>query len=97
MEQIAIDGDTIQRQEVAGGKETIRRPDEAEQDMRGLRGFEEISQPYRCDRVERFGGTEMQNRKRLLQIGVTKMFKSVAPDENLDQLSELDVTEGVLD
>ena len=28
---------------------------------------------------ERLGGTEMQNHKRLLQLGVTELFKSVAP------------------
>ena len=38
-----------------------------------------ISRPCRCDQVEQLGGTEMQNRKRLLQLGVTEKFKSVAP------------------
>ena len=33
-EQIAIDGGRDQRREVAGGEETIRRPEEAEQDTR---------------------------------------------------------------
>ena len=32
--QIAVDGDGNQWREVAGGKETIRRPEEAEQDTR---------------------------------------------------------------
>ena len=35
----------------------------------------------------------LQNRKRLLQLGVTEVFKSVDRDENLDQLSELGLTE----
>ena len=39
----SIDGGRIQRREVVGGEETIRRPEEAEQDTRGLREFEEIS------------------------------------------------------
>ena len=43
--------------------------------------------------MEQLGGTEMQNRKRLLQLGVTEKFKSVAEIENLDQLSDLGVTE----
>ena len=42
-ERIPIDGDRNQWREVAGGKEAIRRPEEVEQDMRRLRGFEEIS------------------------------------------------------
>ena len=42
-EQISVDGDGNQRREVAGGEETIWRPEAAEQDTRGLRGFEEIS------------------------------------------------------
>ena len=42
-EQNSVDGDGNQRREVDGGEETIRRPEEAEQDMRGLRRFEEIS------------------------------------------------------
>ena len=42
--------------------------------------------------MEQLGGTEMQNRKRLLQLGVTEKFKSVAEIENLDQLSDLGVT-----
>ena len=45
--------------------------------------------------MEQLGGTEMQNRKRLLQLGVTKLFKSVEVTEieNLDQLNELGMTE----
>ena len=43
-EQIPIDGDRNQRREVAGGEETIQRPEEAEQDMHGMRAFEEISE-----------------------------------------------------
>ena len=42
-EQIPVDSDRNQRQEVAGGEETIQTPEEAEQDTRGLRDFEEIS------------------------------------------------------
>ena len=42
-EQIAVDGGGDQRREVAGGEKTIRRPEEAEQDTRGRRGFGEIS------------------------------------------------------
>ena len=34
-EQNSIDSDGDQRREVAGGEETIRRPEEADQDMRG--------------------------------------------------------------
>ena len=34
-EQIAVDGGGDQRREVAGGERTIRRPEEAEQVMRG--------------------------------------------------------------
>ena len=41
--QNSVDGDGNQRQEVAGGKKTIQRPEAAEQYTRGLRGFEEIS------------------------------------------------------
>ena len=33
----SVDGGGDQRQEVAGGKKTIRRPEEAEQVMRGRR------------------------------------------------------------
>ena len=81
--QIAIDGDGDQRREVAGSKRTIRRPEEAEQVTRGRRGSENfpkfgllvyITRPYRCDRVERLDGTEMQNCKLLLQLGVTERF-----------------------
>ena len=42
-EQNSVDGDGNQRQEVAGDEKTIRRPEAAEHDTRGLRGFEEIS------------------------------------------------------
>ena len=53
-----------------------------------------IARPCRCDRVERLGGTEMQNCKQLLQLGVTEKFKSVAPRlKNLDRLSDLGRTE----
>ena len=38
-----------------------------------------ISRLCQCDLVERLGDTEMQNRKRLLQLGVTERFKPVAP------------------
>ena len=86
MGQNPVDGDGNLRREVTGNETMIRRPEAAEQDTRGLRGFEEISkispvgiyiyiyisQPCRCDRVEQLGGTEMQNRKRLLQLGVTE-------------------------
>ena len=40
--QNSIDGDGNQRREVAGGEETIRRPEEAEQDTRGVKSFGEI-------------------------------------------------------
>ena len=40
---IVVDGGEVQQREVAGGEKTIRRPEAAEQDTRGLRGFEEIS------------------------------------------------------
>ena len=63
--------------------ETIRRPGGAiELGRRGCE-FEGISkiQPvdiyipshYRCDQVERLSGTEMQNRKRLLQLGENEL------------------------
>ena len=41
-EQIAIDGGGDRRREVAGGKKTIRRPEEAEQVMRGREGSEKF-------------------------------------------------------
>ena len=41
--QNSIDGDGNQRREDAGSEKTIRRPEAAEQDTRGLRGFKEIS------------------------------------------------------
>ena len=81
--QIAVDGGGDQRREVADRERMIRRPEAAEQDTRGLRSFKEnfqnvtcgyISRPCRCDRVEQLGGTEMQNRKRLLQLDVTEKF-----------------------
>ena len=82
--KIFVDGGGDQWWEVAGDERTIRRPEEAEQDTRGLGTFEEISRispvdiyisrPCRCDQVEQLGGTEMQNCKRLLQLGVTKKF-----------------------
>ena len=87
-EQISVNGDGNQWREVAGGEEMIRRPEEAEQDTRGLRSLKKfpkshpwvyISRTCRCDREEQLGGTEMQNHKRLLQLGVTEKFKSVAP------------------
>ena len=39
----SVDGDGDQRLEAAGGEETIRRHEAAEQDTYGPRGFEEIS------------------------------------------------------
>ena len=39
----SVDGGGDQRQEAAGDEETIRRPEAAEQDTRGLRGFGEVS------------------------------------------------------
>ena len=39
----SVDGDENQRRKVTGDEKTIRRPEAAEQDTRGLRGFEEIS------------------------------------------------------
>ena len=39
----SVVGDGNQWREVAGGERTIRRPEAAEQDTRGLRGFGEIS------------------------------------------------------
>ena len=39
----SVDGDGNQRWEVAGDEKTIRRPGAAEQDTRGMKGFEEIS------------------------------------------------------
>ena len=41
--QIAVDGGGDQRREVAGSERTIRRPEKAEQAMRGRRGFRKIS------------------------------------------------------
>ena len=43
---IPVDGDRDQWREVAGGEETIRRPEEAEQDTRGVKGFGEISKIF---------------------------------------------------
>ena len=42
-EQNSVDGDGNHRREVAGGEETIQRPEEAEQDTRGVKSFGEIS------------------------------------------------------
>ena len=80
----SVDGDGDQWREVTSNERTTRRPKVAEQDMRGLMGFGVIlkirpddiyiSRPYRCDRVEQLGGTKMQNRKRLPQLGVTEKF-----------------------
>ena len=39
----SVDDNGNQQREVAGGEKTIQRPKAAEQDTRGLRGFEEIS------------------------------------------------------
>ena len=81
--KIPVDGGGDQQQEVTGDEETIRRLESVEQDMRGQRVSEEfpkidpwvyISWPCRCDRVEQLGGTEMQNRKWILQLGETKKF-----------------------
>ena len=41
--QKSIDGDGNQRWEVAGDEETNRRPEAAEQDTRGMKGFGELS------------------------------------------------------
>ena len=41
--KIPVDGNGDQRREVAGDEEMIRRPESAEQDMRGMKGFEDIS------------------------------------------------------
>ena len=41
--KIAVDGGGVQRREVAGDKRMTRRPEAAEQDTRGLRGFGGIS------------------------------------------------------
>ena len=64
----------------------------AERAVAWVKGFGEISKilpvaiyiarPYRCDRVEQLGGTEMHNCVQLQQIGETKKFKSVAPISN---------------
>ena len=48
-EQIAVDGGGDQRREVAGGEKTIRRPQEAEQAMRGERfrkKFQNLTRQY---------------------------------------------------
>ena len=60
----------------------------AERAVARAKGFGEISKilpmaiyiarPYRCDRVEQLGGTEMHNCVQLQQIGETEKFKSVA-------------------
>ena len=80
----SVDSGGDQRQEAAGNEETIRRPPMAERAIARAKGFGEISKnipvaiyiarPCRCDRVEQLGGTEMQNRKRLLQLSVTEWF-----------------------
>ena len=41
--KIPVDGSRDRWKEVAGDEWTIRRPESAEQDTRGLRGFGEIS------------------------------------------------------
>ena len=85
---ISVDGDEDQRQEAAGGEETIRRPRWQGELLRGRRVSEKfpkfcpwlyIARPCRCDRVEQLGGTEMHNCVQLQQLGVTEKFKSVAP------------------
>ena len=42
VEQNSIDDDRNHRQEVLGGEETIRRPEEAEQDTKGFGGISKI-------------------------------------------------------
>ena len=42
MEKISVDGGGDQRREVAGNERTIRRPEEAEQVMRGREGSEKF-------------------------------------------------------
>ena len=80
----SVDGGRIQWREVIGGEEMIRRPEEAEQDTRRLRGFEENFQNLTCGYIypDPVGVTEwnnsvaprLQNRKRLLKLGVTEVF-----------------------
>ena len=41
--KILVDGGGDKRREVAGDEEMIRRPESAEQDTRGQKGFREIS------------------------------------------------------
>ena len=41
--QNSVDGDGDRRQEVAGDKETIQRPETAEQDTRGMISFRKVS------------------------------------------------------
>ena len=99
----SVNGGRNQQQEVTGGEEAIRRHEEAEQDTRGLRGFEEISKISPV-------GIYIPN-----PIDVTEWNNSVAPrfritrgycnsvrskcsyrlhrDSNLDQLNELGMTE----
>ena len=85
---IPVDGGGDQRREVVSDEEDDPETQEAERAERGRKSLEKfpkfcpwiyIARPCRCDRVEQLGGTEMQNRKRLLQLGVTEKFKSVAP------------------
>ena len=40
--KISVDGGEDQRREVAGGERTVRRPEEAEQVMRGREGSEKF-------------------------------------------------------
>ena len=47
--KISVDGDEHQRREVAGGEKTIRRPEDAEQVMRGrkvLEIFQNLTRRY---------------------------------------------------
>ena len=98
-----VDSDGNQRREVTGGEKMIRRPEEVEEDTRGLRRFEEISKispvgiyiltlsvwPSGTTRWHRDAESRAVTATRCdqrVQIGCTKI-------ENLDQLSELAVTE----
>ena len=85
---IPVDGGGDQWQEATGDEEDDPETQEVERAMRGRRGLEKfpnfcpcvyIARPCWCDRVEQLGGTEIHNCKQLLKLGVTEMFKSVAP------------------
>lgn len=87
-EMIPVDGGGDQQREATCEEEDGPETQEVERAERGRKSSEKfpkfcrwiyIARPCRCDRAEQLGGTEMHYCKQLLQLGVTEMFKSVAP------------------